>query len=439
MLKISVSSTFLRSSLRKLMLPLTIPVPTGGLFQPASINTGASFSTLPIRGSLISKSVIKQKYIRSSSSYSILSTARRAITLFCLTCFALSILSVSDAAPAKHTIAPKEVVNAMSFSMSDPNALPLQLRIEAQVAGKQKLAYLPTTGPSLDFYYLNYRPLYLAGESQIDFWMLTPQGSQPPKTASLELYDEFGKIRIATLVPEGTKVPQEEASKNQPFLWKSWKIPKTLNADFDFSEKFRIILKTSDSKPVEASQQQQVDNSGNNNNNNNNSMKKRFDSLLEFLVKGKTRHILDTSVTASGNDRFSLKASPQNSAVLSSNPKVMIVQDRQFRIKGLQASPGGKPNPAKVHVNRVASSDPAPASAPDPVPASAAGSSLTSVPSSDTKNNISNFSNINTINHNNDSNNNAKQSSAAKTGLCLDHAWTAAVLAVFYIAAFFEW
>ncbi|KAF9107927.1 hypothetical protein BGX27_008546 [Mortierella sp. AM989] len=203
--------------------------------------------------------------------------------------------SVADAAPAKHTPAPKNVVHAMNvITISATSALPLQLQIEAQAAGAQKLAYLPTSGPELDFYYLNYRPTYIAGESKIDFWMLTPQGTQAPKSASLELYDEMGKIRLAVLVPEGTEVPKNLADKHEPFLWKSWQIPQNIKSDFDFSEKFRIVLKTSDSKNV---------------------VEKRADG----------------------------------GAVA-----VTTVQDRQFRIKGLQASPGGKPHPAKVNVNSVA-------------------------------------------------------------------------------------
>ncbi|KAF9353120.1 hypothetical protein BGX26_009095 [Mortierella sp. AD094] len=212
--------------------------------------------------------------------------------------------SVADAAPAKQ-VASKNVANAMNaLSISATSALPLQLQIEAQTAGAQKLAYLPTSGPSLDFYYLNYRPTYIAGESKIDFWMLTPQGSgEAPKTASLELYDEFGKIRLAVLVPEGTEIPKALADKHEPFLWKSWQIPKNIKSDFDFSEKFRIVLKTSDSKTVPVN--------------------KRAD-------------------TAAG----------------AASAVVVVAQDRQFKIKGLQASPGGKPHPAKVNVNSVAVATP---------------------------------------------------------------------------------
>jgi hypothetical protein len=36
----------------------------------------------------------------------------------------------------------------------------------------------------------------------------------------------------------------------------------------------------------------------------------------------------------------------------------MVVQDRQFRIKGLTASPGGSPNPAKLSVNSALPLDP---------------------------------------------------------------------------------
>ncbi|KAF8984180.1 hypothetical protein BGZ46_008694 [Entomortierella lignicola] len=226
---------------------------------------------------------------------------------------------LTDAAPSKHSSAPNSLADPMSISISETSALPLQLQIESQARGKWKLAYLPATGPSLDFYYLNYRPTYRAGESIIDFWMLTPKGTPAPMTGSLELYDEFGKIRLAVLVPEGTKIPQNIANKNEPFLWKSWTIPKTLKAEFDFSEKFRVILKTST----------------------NTKNGKRADPESELLVKGNNRHVL--------------VADNADTMIFSSDAVVATAQDRQFRIKGLKASPGGKPNPAKLYVNSVAS------------------------------------------------------------------------------------
>ncbi|KAG0021766.1 hypothetical protein BGZ81_008794 [Podila clonocystis] len=219
---------------------------------------------------------------------------------------------VVHAAPAKHTPAPANLIKAMGFTVSETSPLSLQLQLEAAVAGTQKLAYLPTSGPAMDFYYLNYRPSYRAGESKIDFWMLTPKGSTPPKTGSLELYDEFGKIRLATLVPSGTAIPAAAAGKNEPFLWKSWAIPATLKSEFDFSEKFRVVLKTSDTEAAAAVKVNKHKNG------------KRADAEA-----GK-----------------------------------VIVQDRQFRIKGLKATPGGQPNPAKVNVNHV------PASSANKAPAS---------------------------------------------------------------------
>ncbi|KAG0089457.1 hypothetical protein BGZ93_009178 [Podila epicladia] len=228
------------------------------------------------------------------------------------------------AAPAKHTPAPANLINAMGFALSETSPLSLQLQLEAAVAGTQKLAYLPTSGPAMDFYYLNYRPSYRAGHSKIDFWMLTPKGSTPPKSGSLELYDEYGKIRLATLIPEGTAIPQGEANKNEPFLWKSWAIPATLKADFEFSEKFRVVLKTSDTHAAVAAAK----------------------------VNKKTKKIGKRADAA--------------------GPQKVAVQDRQFRIKGLKATPGGQPNPAKAHVNHVAAAPPA--SSANTVPASNANS-----------------------------------------------------------------
>ncbi|KAF9147200.1 hypothetical protein BG015_011203 [Linnemannia schmuckeri] len=260
------------------------------------------------------------------------------LTISLLTLSTLPITPFTEAAPAKHTLAPANLLTSMSIQFSDTAPLPLQLQIESQVRGSQKLAYLPTTGPSLDFYYLNYRPTYLAGSGQIDFWMLTPEGSQAPATGSLELFDEYGKIRLATLVEEGTEIPREVANKNQPFLWKSWKIPKTLQADFDFSEKFRIVLKTSDHI---AAAKKAAAASANANANGNKNEKRQFDDagLVDFLlVKNKNKHV------TSADNASTLKFMGAGN---------MVVQDRQFRIKGLAASPGGKPNPAKLNVNPI--------------------------------------------------------------------------------------
>ncbi|KAF9328385.1 hypothetical protein BG006_008404 [Podila minutissima] len=240
----------------------------------------------------------------------------------------VSVLSSSSTSPMvvhaahpRHTPAPANLINAMGFALSETSPLSLQLQLEAAVAGTQKLAYLPTSGPAMDFYYLNYRPSYRAGHSKIDFWMLTPKGSTPPKSGSLELYDEFGKILLATLVPEGTVIPQGAANKNEPFLWKSWAIPATLKADFDFSEKFRVVLKTSDTHAAVATAAKV------------NNKKKKIGKRAD-----------------------------------AAGPEKVAVQDRQFRIKGLKATPGGQPNPAKVRANHVVEAPPA--SSANTVPAS---------------------------------------------------------------------
>ncbi|KAK3846881.1 MAG: hypothetical protein J3R72DRAFT_432632 [Linnemannia gamsii] len=231
----------------------------------------------------------------------------------------------------------------MEIQFSESAPLPLQLQIESQVRGSQKLAYLPTTGPSMDFYYLNYRPTYQAGgageNNKIDFWMLTPEGSPAPKTGSLELFDEFGKVRLAVLVPEGTEIPQAVANKNQPFLWKTWKIPTQLASEFEFSEKFRVVLKTSDHIAAAAAKKAKNNNKGKGNNNEKRQFIDDAAGLVDFLlVKNKNKHV---TTTDNASTLSSMGAGP------------MVVQDRQFRIKGLTASPGGKPNPAKLAVNSV--------------------------------------------------------------------------------------
>ncbi|KAF9155832.1 hypothetical protein BG015_008409 [Linnemannia schmuckeri] len=260
-----------------------------------------------------------------------------SITLFSYCSF---LSSPASAAPAKHIPAPTNLVNAMDLTFSDTSALPLQLQIESQVRGSQKLAYLPTTGPSLDFYYLNYRPTYIAGQSTIDFWMISPKGVAAPKTGSLELFDEFGKIRLATLVKEGTEIPQDKAGTGEPFLWKSWVVPKELKSDFDFSDKFRVILKTSDSAAAPT-----VMNVGG----------RGKKMLNKKVVKNDKR-----SVASSVLDKIFKRAAPVKKAANKDTAikaaGFTVVQDRQFRIKGLQATPGGNVNPAKLHVNSVAPS-----------------------------------------------------------------------------------
>ncbi|KAF9135336.1 hypothetical protein BGW39_003443 [Mortierella sp. 14UC] len=138
------------------------------------------------------------------------------------------------------------------------------------------------------------------------------------------------------LVPEGTEIPQAVANKNQSFLWK---IPQSLGSEFDFSEKFRVVLKTSDH--IAAANKANAKNENNVATNNKDKEERQFfdAGLVDFLlVKNKNKR-----VTTADNA----------SALSSMGAGPMVVQDRQFRIKGLTASPGGKPNPAKLTVNSV--------------------------------------------------------------------------------------
>ncbi|KAG0259490.1 hypothetical protein BG011_002602 [Mortierella polycephala] len=328
MFRIPITRRFVNSSFNKAITSLTTTNQSNAILQTTSnaFNPLLSAITRPPCTSTSVSATTKHCIARPHRKF-FLSPFSLWTTLALVSFVFLSIMSpflviTADGAPAKNKAASDNLVNAMAggFSISDFSALPLQLQIEARVAGSQKLAYLPTSGPSLDFYYLNYRPQYKAGESKIDFWMLTPKDQKAPKSASLELYDEFGRVRLAVLVPEGTPIPQAVANKNEPFLWKSWAIPKTLDSDFDFSEKFRVVLRTSDTTITTTT-------TGTNKKKNN----KRFDSILEFLTKR--------------------KISPAEAAGTTAG--AVVVQDRQFRIKGLQASPGGQPNPARVYINRA--------------------------------------------------------------------------------------
>ncbi|KAF8952067.1 hypothetical protein BGZ52_008149 [Haplosporangium bisporale] len=353
MFKLPIDQAFLASSMTKVIQPLSTTAPSKALFSKATATAKNLVTHVPkpsrpsASSSLLEPSFTKMIPPSALAPF----TLWAAISLLCVSIMTSTSIVV-DAAPAKHTPAPNNLVSAMDFTVSATSPLPLQLQLEARVAGTQKLAYLPTSGPSMDFYYLNYRPAYIAGESKLDFWMLTPEGSTPPKTASLELFDEYGKIRLATLVPEGTEVPQKVANKNEPFLWKSWTIPKTLKADFDFSEKFRVILRTSDGKLVEAKT--------------NTKKNKRAEEEKEYtgkeeeeevlLVKNKNKHV-NSANNAETVDSTTGHPSNVNSAA---TPATVVVQDRQFRIKGLEATPGGQPNPAKIRVNSVAPSPAAP-------------------------------------------------------------------------------
>ncbi|KAI1314933.1 hypothetical protein EDD11_001570 [Mortierella claussenii] len=373
MLKIPVSASFLRSSLQKAITPFTATAPSESLLKASSdsaavlLSTAARTSVMPsstvssfppttmtptttttttttvVATTRSSFMVLKYRQRSSSSIFSFPSSSSftmfaapfplwSAMAILCLALLSMSVMI--EAVPAKHTPAPADLANAMSFSFSDTSELPLQLQIESRVKNRQQLAYLPTASttkgdPVMDFYYLNYRPTYLAGQSKIDFWMFTPKGAQAPKTASLELYDEYGKVKLITLVPEGTAVPQEEANKNKPFLWKSWAVPKDLASDFDFSDKFRIVLKTAASAEQSA---MVVKN------------EKRYDSFLEYFVRNSRTSSNTTPAVTRDKDRV----------LVSTGSVVDRVQDRQFRIKGLKATPGGKPNPAKLRINSVA-------------------------------------------------------------------------------------
>ncbi|KAF9922124.1 hypothetical protein FBU30_007792 [Linnemannia zychae] len=252
------------------------------------------------------------------------------------------------AAPAKHVPAPGNLVNAMALTFSDTSKLPLQLQIESQIRGTQKLAYLPTSGPGLDFYYLNYRPTYIAGQSTIDFWMISPKGSQAPKAAGLELYDEFGRVRLATLVKEGTEVPQALANTGEPFLWKSWVIPKELKADFDFSEKFRVVLTTSNSvKDGDAADAAETVKKAD-------KRKKMTGKKVVKVDRRSSPLMLMHKLFKRAAPATENVANEKNNTPVKASNSVVVVQDRQFRIKGLKAMPGGKPNPAKTHVNSIA-------------------------------------------------------------------------------------
>ncbi|KAF9141024.1 hypothetical protein BGX30_005589 [Mortierella sp. GBA39] len=336
------NNTFLKSSFTKAITPLRSTAPSQAIFSSATTTLAALLtSALSHAPSTTSSSITKTSGIRRARMLSRQFTAQWATTLALLSITLLSYCSLlttpATAAPAKHTPASSNVVNSMALTFSDTSALPLQLQIESQVRGTQKLAYLPTTGPSLDFYYLNYRPTYIAGQSTIDFWMISPKDIAAPKTASLELFDEFGKIHLATLVKEGTKIPQDKAASGEPFLWKSWVVPKDLKADFDFSDKFRVILKTSDSVSNLA-----LMNAG---------------GRGKMVMKKKVIKIDKRSIATSVLDNIFKRAAPVKKATKDTPVNaagVTVVQDRQFRIKGLQATPGGKVNPAKLHVNSVA-------------------------------------------------------------------------------------
>ncbi|KAF9546234.1 hypothetical protein EC957_009973 [Mortierella hygrophila] len=339
------NNTFLRSSFTKAITPLRSTAPSQAILSSVTTTLAALLSSaLSHAPSTTSSSITTISGVRRARMLSRPFTAQWATTLALLSITLFSYCSLlitpATAAPAKHTLASNKVVNSMALTFSDTSALPLQLQIESQVRGTQKLAYLPTTGPSLDFYYLNYRPTYIAGQSTIDFWMISPKGIAAPKTASLELFDEFGKIHLATLVKEGTEIPQGKAASGEPFLWKSWVVPKDLKADFDFSDKFRVILKTS----FDSASNPALMNAG--------GRRKMVKKVVKVDKRSIITSVLDNIFKRAAPVKKTTKDTPVNTA------GVTVVQDRQFRIKGLKATPGGKVNPAKLHVNSVAPQQP---------------------------------------------------------------------------------
>ncbi|KAF9899611.1 hypothetical protein EC991_008537 [Linnemannia zychae] len=332
------NKAFLKSSFTKAIAPLRTTAPSQAVVASA---TAALTTLLTTVISTPTSSALPQCNNRMSNNSTRSFRATTWATTFAL--LSITLLSycslLSSAAPAKHTPAPPSLVSSMQLTFSDTSPLPLQLQIESQVRGTQKLAYLPTTGPGLDFYYLNYRPTYIAGQSTIDFWMVSPMGAQAPKTASLELFDEFGKVRLATLVKEGTEVPRDVAAKGEPFLWKSWMVPKELKANFEFSDKFRVVLRTSDSTAAPATM---------------NVGGKGKKTMSKKVVKNDKR---STSITSSLLNKIFKRAAPapaKKAATTKPAGGFVVVQDRQFRIKGLKATPGGQVNPAKLNINSVA-------------------------------------------------------------------------------------
>ncbi|GJJ68263.1 hypothetical protein EMPS_00609 [Entomortierella parvispora] len=352
------TQSFIRSSFHKaIRMPFSSVIGIGSSAQAVSRSTTSATTPRRLR--------------TSSSPYFILALT---FVVLLVSTTAPTHLGV-EAAPRrmpKHTSAPNKLVNAMAITFSDRSPLPLQLQLEGQIGDDQKLAYLPTRAipgsacappmtititaennmvitqgiypdNNLDFYYINYRPTYIAGESKIDFWMLSALGSgNAPKTASLELMDEYGKVRLAVLVPEGTPVPQDLAAKKEPFLWKSWTIPKTLASEFDFSDKFRVVLKTSSTqatmktvavKNVQGGKGQEKE--------------KRSDadaSTPNDFVLESNNEVESSLAQAPAKKKVAAAAA----AAVPATHNVVLVQDRQFRIKGLKATPGGKPNPAKA-------------------------------------------------------------------------------------------
>ncbi|KAF9363464.1 hypothetical protein BGX34_004080 [Mortierella sp. NVP85] len=117
-----------------------------------------------------------------------------------------------------------------------------------------------------------------------------------------------------------TRVPQTVANKNEPFLWKSWPVPKTLKADFDFSEKFRVVFKTSDSKTVQEEEEEEEEvlpaTKTGTNNEKKEAIKKRLDDLFELLANN-TKAKRAATITATSPVPVSK----------------VVVQDRQFRMK----------------------------------------------------------------------------------------------------------
>ncbi|KAK3845544.1 MAG: hypothetical protein J3R72DRAFT_436017 [Linnemannia gamsii] len=74
------------------------------------------------------------------------------------------------------------------------------------------------------------------------------------------------------------------------------------------------------------------------------------------VVKNDKRSSSGSSMTSLVLNRiFKRVAAPaKKTAKVKAAGGFVVVQDRQFRIKGLKATPGGNINPAKLHVNSVA-------------------------------------------------------------------------------------
>ncbi|KAG9288294.1 hypothetical protein G9A89_021325 [Geosiphon pyriformis] len=94
-----------------------------------------------------------------------------------------------------------------------------------------------TGSGALDFYYLNWKTSYTAGEN-LDLFVILNPGANPPTQVLISLFDEYNRIKIADL----GDIPLGQYQVGEPFALATWKVENKLSANFDFDSGYFTLV-----------------------------------------------------------------------------------------------------------------------------------------------------------------------------------------------------